>query len=283
MPANVTMVMVEINTIASFDYLPTDSLFEYLFKFSKAEMPFATFQAMGVSSLRITLYLGTVFIILALHLILSLIFLISWPFRNRLRLLDRFHKMMRDKLYWTGTIRLLMESYCDMSIGVMLSWREPNTLTLSDAFDFVLTCFVSLIVVWGPITAYFLLRKNANNLDGQRFQLTYGTLTEGYFTTGILGCQATRYMIIWFLLRRLLTAVSVVYLGDQSPVWQIATIMYLSLADLLVNFHLNALNSKMRRVMSKINDTFVFLFSYFPFVYSGLVLDAETIYDIGWF
>ncbi len=43
MPANVTMVMVEINTIASFDYLPTDSLFEYLFKFSKAEMPFATF------------------------------------------------------------------------------------------------------------------------------------------------------------------------------------------------------------------------------------------------
>jgi hypothetical protein len=95
--------------------------------------------------------------------------------------------MMREKLYWTGTIRLLIESYCDMSIGVMLSWREPNTLTLSDAFDLVLTCFVSLIVVLGPISAYFLLRKNANDLDGRRFQSVYGTLTEGYFTTGIRG------------------------------------------------------------------------------------------------
>jgi hypothetical protein len=59
--------------------------------------------------------------------------------------------------------------------------------------------------------------------------------------------------------------------------------MYLSLADVLVDFYLNAFNSKMRGVMSKINDTFVYLFSYFPFLYSGLVLDPETIYDIGWF
>jgi hypothetical protein len=90
-------------------------------------------------------------------------------------------------------------------------------------------------------------------------------------------------MMCWFLLRRLLTAVSVVYLGGESPVWQIATIMYLSLADVLVNFHLNAFNSKIRGMMSKINDTFVFLFSYFPFLYSGLVLNSEKIYDIGWF
>jgi hypothetical protein len=66
MPANVTMIMLHINTIASFDYLPTDTLFGYLFAFSATEEPFATFQAMGVYNPRLTPYLGTIFFVFAL-------------------------------------------------------------------------------------------------------------------------------------------------------------------------------------------------------------------------
>jgi hypothetical protein len=90
-------------------------------------------------------------------------------------------------------------------------------------------------------------------------------------------------MILWFLLRRFITAVSIVFLGDQSPVWQIASLMYLSLADVLINFHLNAFESTARRFMAKINDIVVFILSYFPFVYSGLVPNPESRYEIGWF
>ena len=214
MPANVNMVMVKLNTIASFDYLPTDKIFGELFKFSTTVMPFVSFEAMGVESMRLTLYLGTIFFIWAYVFVLSLMFLISWPFKNRFSFVGRFHSMMRDKYYWRGIISMLLESFCDMSVGIMLSWRELRTLTPSDAFDLGLTCVATLIVIGGPIYVYFFLRKYANELDGERFQKTYGSLTEGYFTTGVLGCQATRYMISWFLLRRFLTAVSVVYLGD---------------------------------------------------------------------
>ena len=59
--------------------------------------------------------------------------------------------------------------------------------------------------------------------------------------------------------------------------------MYLSLADVLVNFHLNAYESTVRSIMAKVNDMFVFLLSYFPFVYSGLVPNPESRYEIGWF
>ncbi len=170
MPANVTVVMVKINTIASFDYFPTDKIFEKLFKFSTTVMPFVSFEAMGVESLRLTLYLGTIFFILVYLFVLSLMFLISWPFKNKFSFVGRFHSMMRDKYYWRGIIRMLLESYCDMSVGIMLSWREPRTLTSSDAFDLGLTCVVTLIVIGGPISQYFLLRKYANELDGKRFQ-----------------------------------------------------------------------------------------------------------------
>ena len=91
MPANVNMVMVKINTIASFDYLPTDEIFGKLFKFSTTVMPFVSFEVMGVESLRLTLYLGTIFFILAYLFVLSLMFLISWPFKNEFSFFGRFH------------------------------------------------------------------------------------------------------------------------------------------------------------------------------------------------
>jgi hypothetical protein len=44
MPANVVLVMIQINTIASFNYLPTDWIFPFFFNFSKTEVPFFSFQ-----------------------------------------------------------------------------------------------------------------------------------------------------------------------------------------------------------------------------------------------
>ena len=58
--------------------------------------------------------------------------------------------------------------------------------------------------------------------------------------------------------------------------------MYISLADLLVNIHLNAYESKINGVMANINNLIVFVLSYFPFLYAGLVSDLEVIYSIGW-
>ena len=60
--------------------------------------------------------------------------------------------------------------------------------------------------------------------------------------------------------------------------------MYISLADLLMNCHLNAFESKMSSIIAKINDLLVFLLSYFPLLYAGgLVTDPELAYQIGWF
>jgi hypothetical protein len=59
--------------------------------------------------------------------------------------------------------------------------------------------------------------------------------------------------------------------------------MYIALADLLINIHLNAYESKMSGIVTKINDLIVFLLSYFPFLYAGgFVADPELVYQIGW-
>ena len=57
MPANVVLVMTQLNIIAGFSYLPTEWLLKFCFNFSKTEVPFASFQDMGVMSMRLTVYL----------------------------------------------------------------------------------------------------------------------------------------------------------------------------------------------------------------------------------
>ena len=83
-------------------------------------------------------------------------------------------------------------------------------------------------MIAGPLAFYILLRKNAKELDNDQFQRTYGSLTDGYKTTGILGSASTVKMIAWFFVRRFLTAISVVYLGKSSPVIQTSLVMYLA-------------------------------------------------------
>ena len=89
-------------------------------------------------------------------------------------------------------------------------------------------------------------------------------------------------MIVWYFLRRFLTAVVVVFLGESSPIFQIALIMYLSLYDVSMNFHLNAYESYMNDIVDKINKIIVWLLSFFPFLYAGIIQDTELIYKIGW-
>jgi len=75
-------------------------------------------------------------------------------------------------------------------------------------------------VVAGPLAFYLLLRKKAQEgLDSEQFQDKYGSLTDGFKTTGVLGSAKTVKMIAWFFVRRFLTAVVVVILGESSPIF----------------------------------------------------------------
>ena len=86
----------------------------------------------------------------------------------------------------------MLESYWDLCLGICLSWTEPRFENVSDIFDFLLTCFFTLVVIAGPIIVHSLIRKYANELDKEVFQKKYGSLTEGYKTEGVLGSESTR-------------------------------------------------------------------------------------------
>ncbi len=52
----------------------------------------------------------------------SLMFLVTWPFKTRFNLALRYHTMMKKKYFWSGIIRLIIESYWDLCLAIMFSW-----------------------------------------------------------------------------------------------------------------------------------------------------------------
>ena len=109
---------------------------------------------------------------------------------------------------------MIIESFFDLCVGILISFSEPSFDKPSDILDFTLTCLFSVIVIAAPIASLLLYCKYSKELHEDWFQKRFGSLTEGYHTTGALGSASTVKMIIWYFVRRILTAVALVHLSN---------------------------------------------------------------------
>jgi len=95
---------------------------QFCFDFSKAAMPLVAFEQFGFMSVRLTMYLGTFLIATVGICLLSILNVLNMPFTRKFKLSFRFARMMRKNYYWNGIIRLFVQSYWDLCVGIMLSW-----------------------------------------------------------------------------------------------------------------------------------------------------------------
>jgi hypothetical protein len=281
MPANVFLVMTNLSSVSSGDIFPTDIIMPEIFTFSPTDITDAGFVAMGVDSARLTLYLGSVFIYMVILVVQVIVYGFAYALRNHSTVLNRIQNKIKDTFFWRGIIRMGLESYLDMCIGIYCSFKMLSFETGSDIFDIVLTCLCTLIVVGLPIAIILVLRKHSK-LDDPSFQEKFGSLTEGYKTEGDFGTDAAKKMICWFMMRRFLTAIIIVPLAAQGSWIQLAPNVFLSLADACITYHLNPYESAMSGYMAKFNNTIVLFLSYFPFLFTNMVPDPEARYQAGW-
>ena len=89
-------------------------------------------------------------------------------------------------------------------------------------------------------------------------------------------------MTVWFLLRRFLTAVNLVYMRNLTIWIQLTLNLWLTLIDVSVKLHLNPYESKVGGFMDKFNDLFVLTCAYFPYLFTDLIPSQEDKYHIGW-
>ncbi len=177
----------------------------------------------------------------------------------------------------------LKETYLDWAIGSALRLEQPKFDTPSDYFDFGLGCAGILITLVFPCYCFFFLNKNSNKLNNKDFKSKHGALYEGFITDEAGKRSAGMKMAGWFLLRRFLTAVNVIYLRHQTIWIQLTLNMWLTLFDTCVKIHLSPYKSKVGGFMEKFNDFFVLTCAYFTYLFTDLIPSPEDKYFIGWF
>ena len=112
----------------------------------------------------------------------------------------------------------MVETYLDWAISSALRLEQPMYETGSDYFDLTLAIVGAIITLVLPFFVYFYLNKNINQLGDKYFKSKHGALYDGFTTENASRRSASIKMSTWFLIRRLLTAVNLVYLRDQT-IW----------------------------------------------------------------
>ncbi len=118
---------------------------------------------------------------------------------------------MKPGIFYGIIYLFLVESYLDWAIGTALRLEQTKFDTPSDYFDFGIA-FVGILITLGfPFYCFFFLRRNVNLLDDKDFKSKHGAMYDGFMTDNAVKRQISLKMAAWYLLRRFLTAVNLVY------------------------------------------------------------------------
>ena len=89
-------------------------------------------------------------------------------------------------------------------------------------------------------------------------------------------------MVSWFLFRRLMTAINLVQMRNETKFAQVTINILLCLIDACLKLHWDPYESKINGNMQKMNDIVVLFMSEFMFCFTDLTQSVEDKYLIGW-
>lgn len=164
-----------------------------------------------------------------------------------------------------------LESSLDYALGTLLKFEEPYFNTASDLFDFSLGLVAITCLVVLPLVEIILLCNNLKRMDNRPFKLKWGQFYDGYKTYTVKQRKTSVKMLFWFLFRRILTALNLVELRNQTIWVQFSLNMWLCLIDIWLMLHWTPYDSRLRGVMEKVNGFTVLFLSQLVIMQSDLI------------
>ena len=194
---------------------------------------------------------------------------------------SRLSTSIRDSLCWNYPFRLLNEEYITISLACMI---KANALDYSTVYESVSSSFALLLLALTLLTPFIVTRwlwrihsKCTDCLEDETFQKRWGTWTLDLRTTDRMALLFT----LVFMARRSILAFIIIGLPRWS--WlQIQVILNLNTFAMIYQgwfmpYTLPTFNRK-----ELINEFLIQMCTYYLFVYTDFVPDAETRYKTGW-
>ena len=184
-PGLAHMVVVSLITIATFDVLPSNDVFEWALNPPTDEQEDSKFAEVFDSNFLI-LNLGTMFLMFVVLLSIPPFLFCSRPCRRCWPWFNKKHQSMKKSVQGNSWIRFIMEGSLDISICASLNYifmrENAEGLQWGNSFEVVnSTAFIvlAILVCVFPAWALIFYCRNFEKWEDEEFEEKYGSVFEG--------------------------------------------------------------------------------------------------------
>jgi len=99
-PGNVSLVLNNLASLASFDLIQSATIIEYSFSFSETASPGMGFESMGTTNKRLIPYLGMAYLILLFVCGQYCLLYLAYRLKDKYTLANKYYQKFRKSLIW---------------------------------------------------------------------------------------------------------------------------------------------------------------------------------------
>lgn len=100
-PGNVSLVLNNLASLASFDLIQSATIIEYSFSFSETASPGMGLESMGTTNKRLIPYLGMAYLILLFVCGQYCLLYLAYRLKDKYTLANKYYQKFRKSLIWT--------------------------------------------------------------------------------------------------------------------------------------------------------------------------------------
>jgi hypothetical protein len=218
---------------------------------------------MGYTTVNATQNLGMVFYTLIFILIVyAMIFLIRVVLRlmnaNADLIISKIEVWLRKQLLYNTLIRFFIESYIEILISSMLQFHQFANQTSGDRFSGFIGVTLAILCTLMPFILIFFIRKYHSLIKTKDPKLDpINTIFANLSTSS----PATLYYTAFFMLRRLLFTLSIIFM-NYIPMLQIFFLFVSSLATIIYLIYVKPFDSPLLNRLEIFNELCLYLMSY---------------------
>ena len=161
-PANARVIFNALMSLAAFEAIPTELIYELLFYQGEAYPINQNFEVIGFEHHLFLNNFGSIGFVCAIYSLLYILYTVTKNCCECLKCCRRLNVKLERALYWNGTLRIIIESY---TIGLICCLLNAMHLDFSSEDNWVYmntiltVIFLPFLLLWPILAVIFLLCK----------------------------------------------------------------------------------------------------------------------------
>ena len=278
LPINAAKFFGTISSIAAFEVYDFGEPINKMLDVPATEPYNDNFEELGFESRYMLNNMGTLFFFYPAYPALMLIHWILNRFCNCTLRCGKFQRSLKHLIYYKLIITVIFESYAIVAVSVLIGLQildfSSAGLVVQSSICIIFTIFILLM----PVMMFRHVTHHFAWLADHKMKRRVGTL---YDELDIRKGKKIFIQPIFFLLRRLILAYTVVHMNDNFA-GQIAVILLQTLTSLMILSFLEAFINGRRHNMELFNELIMLMTLYTIMCFSDWLGDLEVQFKIGY-